>query len=127
MFVLLALVGIEVSEMRAAKGVTRRRNNEPARIADRRTNETERPTECGSTENTWADALPLSLANSDRTSEPKERETTMFNAFRPSESLFPTETIRPTESLDDGGIIIDYFPTETIRPMESLHHFEVLI
>ena len=41
---------------------------------------------------------------------------------------FPTETIRPTESLDDGGIIIiGGFPTETIRPMESIHPFEVLI
>ena len=36
---------------------------------------------------------------------------------------FPTETVRPMESLDDGGII----PTETIRPMESLQLFEVLI
>jgi hypothetical protein len=41
---------------------------------------------------------------------------------------FPTETIRPMESLDDGGIIIiGGFPTETIRPMESIHPFEVLI
>ena len=56
--------------------------------------------------------------------------------IRPTESLddggiiidyFPTETIRPTESLDHGGIIIHFFPTETIRPMEGLHHFEVLI
>ena len=31
-----------------------------------------------------------------------------FNAFRPSESLFPTETIRPMESLDDGGIVINW-------------------
>ena len=53
----------------------------------------------------------------------------MFDAFTPSASdvgfvidWFPTETIRPTESLHDGGIIIEGgFPTETIRPMESLH------
>src|SRR5262245_16281821 len=32
-----------------------------------------------------------------------------------------TETVRPMESLDDGGIIIiGGFPTETVRPMESL-------
>jgi prepilin-type processing-associated H-X9-DG protein len=36
------------------------------------------------------------------------------------------ETTRSTESHDDGGIIIDYFPTETIRPIESVH-FELLI
>jgi hypothetical protein len=54
--------------------------------------------------------------------------------FVPSESdggiieWFPTETVRPMESLDDGGIIIiGGFPTETIRPMESIHPFEVLI
>jgi hypothetical protein len=41
---------------------------------------------------------------------------------------FPTETVRPMESLDDGGIIIiGGFPTETVRPMESIHPFEVLI
>jgi hypothetical protein len=58
----------------------------------------------------------------------------MTGGFMPSESdggiieWFPTETIRPTESLDDGGIIIiGGFPTETIRPMESIHPFEVLI
>ena len=34
----------------------------------------------------------------------------MFNAFRASESLFPTETIRPVESMSDGGIIIDFTP-----------------
>jgi hypothetical protein len=33
-----------------------------------------------------------------------------LNAYRPSESLFPTETVRPTASLGDGGIIIDYTP-----------------
>jgi hypothetical protein len=69
----------------------------------------------------------------------------MFDSFKPTESLsgqfpgaqsddggiiidyFPTETIRPMESLDDGGLVIDWFPTETIRPMESLHSFELLI
>ena len=48
--------------------------------------------------------------------------------FMPSESdggiiidFFPTETIRPTESGDDGGIIIiGGFPTETIHPFEVL-------
>jgi hypothetical protein len=41
---------------------------------------------------------------------------------------FPTETVSPTDSLDDGGIIIiGGFPTETIRPIESVHHFELLI
>ena len=41
---------------------------------------------------------------------------------------FPTETVSPTESLDDGGIIIiGGFPTETVRPIESVHHFELLI
>ncbi len=57
--------------------------------------------------------------------------------IRPTESVddggmiiygFPTETVSPTESLDDGGIIIiGGFPTETIRPIESVHHFELLI
>lgn len=65
---------------------------------------------------------------------------------------FPTETIRPMESLGDGGIIIDFrpgsdkgdgslaedhvdpsdpsigfFPTETIRPMESLDDGGIII
>ena len=41
---------------------------------------------------------------------------------------FPTETVSPTASLDDGGIIIiGGFPTETVRPIESVHHFELLI
>ena len=33
---------------------------------------------------------------------------------------FPTETVRPTESLDDGGIIIiGGFPTETSAPLRA--------
>jgi len=35
---------------------------------------------------------------------------------------FPTETVRPTESLDDGGIVI-----EGSIPTETIHLFEVLI
>ena len=57
-----------------------------------------------------------------------------FNAFMPSESDggfviygFPTETIRPTESVDDGGYVIDWFPTETIRPTESLDDGGIII
>ena len=35
--------------------------------------------------------------------------------------FFPTETVRPAESGDDGGIIIiGGFPTETIHPFEVL-------
>ena len=36
------------------------------------------------------------------------------------EGGIPTETIRPMESLDDGGIIINWFPTETVTPAESV-------
>jgi len=36
------------------------------------------------------------------------------------EGGIPTETIRPMESLDDGGIIINWFPTETVTPTESV-------
>ena len=57
----------------------------------------------------------------------------MYDIYGPRESdvgfvidWFPTETIRPTESLHDGGIVINWFPTETIHPMESVHHFELL-
>ena len=47
--------------------------------------------------------------------------------YNPYVTVDYTETIRPMESHDDGGIIIDFFPTETIRPIESVQHFELLI
>ena len=51
----------------------------------------------------------------------------MSDAFRTSDNLFPTETIRPTESLHDGGFVIDWFPTETVRPTESLDDAGIII
>ncbi len=56
--------------------------------------------------------------------------------IRPMESLddggiiinwFPTETVTPTESVDDGGMIIYGFPTETVRPADSLDDGGIII
>ena len=47
--------------------------------------------------------------------------------YNPYVTVDYTETTRSTESHDDGGIIIDYFPTETIRPIESVHQFELIV
>ena len=60
----------------------------------------------------------------------------VIEGSRPMESLddggiiinwFPTETVTPTESVDDGGMIIYGFPTETVRPADSLDDGGIII
>ena len=60
----------------------------------------------------------------------------VIEGSRPMESLddggiiinwFPTETVTPTESVDDGGMIIYGFPTETVSPTASLDDGGIII